>query len=140
MLAGIEDVYSDPSFDYLSYNKALEVSFESVVEQASKVNQEHFGEPWSMSEVMALEPEERNKWLKVAQDQLQSLVENGTFKLVLLPPGRKAIGSWWVFWVRRNADGSIECYKGRLIAKGFSQRPGFEYNETFAHMPKWTSI
>ncbi|PIL36549.1 hypothetical protein GSI_00238 [Ganoderma sinense ZZ0214-1] len=97
MLAGIEDVYSDPSFDYLSYDEALEVSFESVVEQASKVNQEHFGEPQSMSEVMALKPEERNKWLKVAQDELQSLVENGTFELVLLPPGRKAIGSRWVF-------------------------------------------
>ncbi|PIL25068.1 hypothetical protein GSI_12957 [Ganoderma sinense ZZ0214-1] len=126
MLAGIEDIYSDPSFDYLSYDEALEVSFKSVVEQASKANQEHFGEPWSMSEVMVLEPEECNKWLKVAQDELQSLVENGTFELVLLPSGRKAIGFWWVFWVKRNADGSIECYKGRPIAKGFSQRPGFE--------------
>ncbi|PIL25514.1 hypothetical protein GSI_12425 [Ganoderma sinense ZZ0214-1] len=139
MLAGIEDVYSDPSFDYLSYDEALEVSFKSVAEQASKANQEHFGEPRSMSEVMVLEPEECNKWLKVAQDELQSLVKNGTFELVLLPSGRKAIGFWWVFWVKRNADGSIECYKGRLIAKGFSQRPGFEYNETF-DMPKWTSI
>ncbi|PIL24549.1 hypothetical protein GSI_13399 [Ganoderma sinense ZZ0214-1] len=82
-----------------------------VVEQASKANQEHFGEPRSMSEVMALEPEERNKWLKAAQDELQSLVENGTFELVLLPSGHKAIGFRWVFWVKRNADGSIECYK-----------------------------
>ncbi|PIL30817.1 hypothetical protein GSI_06985 [Ganoderma sinense ZZ0214-1] len=119
MLVGIEDVYSDPSFNYLSYDEALEVSFESVVKQASKANQEHFGEPRSMSE-----------------DELQSLVENGTFELVLLPPGRKAIGFWWVFWVKRNADGSIECYKGRLIAKGFFQRPGFEYNEIFAPTPK----
>ena len=93
MLAGIEDVYSDSSCDYLSYDDALEASFASVVEHASKASQEHFGEPRSMAEVMALEPEERNKWLKAAQEELQSLVENGTFELVLLPPGRKAIGS-----------------------------------------------
>ena len=79
MLASIEDVYSDQSFDYLSYDEALEVAFESVVEQASKASQEHHGEPRSMSEVMALDPEERNKWLKAAQEELQSLVENGTF-------------------------------------------------------------
>ena len=79
MLAGLDDVYSDPLVDYLSYDEALDVAFESVVEQASKASQEHFGEPTSMSEVMALEPEERNKWLKAAQEELQSLVENGTF-------------------------------------------------------------
>ena len=44
MLAGIEDVYSDSSYDYLSYDEALEVSFESVVEHTSKASQEHFGE------------------------------------------------------------------------------------------------
>ncbi|KAJ3004231.1 hypothetical protein NUW54_g4915 [Trametes sanguinea] len=52
-----------------------------------------------------------------------------------LPPGRKAIGSRWVFRVKRNADGSIEQYKGRLVTKGFSQRPGLNYNETFAPTP-----
>ena len=57
-------------------------------------------------------PEERDKWLKPAQDEIQSLVENGTFELVQLPPGRKAIGSRWVFHVKRNADSSIERYKG----------------------------
>ena len=140
MLASIEDVYSDHSFDHLSYDEALPVAFESAVEQASKASQEHHGEPRSMSEVMALDSEERNKWLKAAQEELQSLVKNGTFELVLLPPGRKAIGSRWVFRVKRNADGSIECYKGQLVAKGFSQRPGFEFNETYAPTLKWASL
>ena len=54
MLASIEDVYSDQNFDYLSYDEALEVAFESAVEQASKANQEHHGEPRSMSEVMEI--------------------------------------------------------------------------------------
>ncbi|TFK77662.1 hypothetical protein K466DRAFT_571340, partial [Polyporus arcularius HHB13444] len=82
MMAGIEHVYSDDELvDYLSYDDALAVAFESVVEHASKASQEHFGEPRSISEVMRLEPEERERWLKAAQDEIQSLVENGTFQL-----------------------------------------------------------
>lgn len=88
----------------------------------------------------SLDPEECNKWLKAAQEELQFLIENGTFELVLLPPGRKAIGSCWVFQVKCNVDGSIKRYKGRLVAKGFSQRPGFEFNETYAPTPKWASL
>ncbi|KAL7278120.1 hypothetical protein ACG7TL_008091 [Trametes sanguinea] len=140
MLAGIEDVYCSLRDDYLTYDDALAFAFESVAEHALKASQEHFGEPRSISEVMQLAPEERDRWLRAAQDEIQSLVENQTFELVQLPPGRKAIGSRWVFRVKRNADGSIERYKGRLVAKGFSQRPGFDYNETFAPTPKWASI
>ena len=140
MVAGIEDVYSGQFHDYLSYDEALEFALDSVVEHASKASQEHFGEPRSIAEVMQLDSEERTKWLKAATDEIQSLIENGTFELIQLPPGRKAIGSRWVFRVKRNADGSIERYKGRLVAKGFSQRPGFNFNETFAPTPKWPSI
>ena len=39
--------------------------------------------------------------------------------------------------VKRKADGSIECYKGRVVAKGYSQRPAFDYTETFAPTAKW---
>ena len=140
MLAGIADVYCTQQDDYATYDEALAFAFECVAEHAFKASQEHFGEPRSIAEVMKLAPDERERWLKAAQDELQSLIENGTFELVQLPPGRKAIGSRWVFRVKRNADGSIERYKGRLVAKGFSQRPGFVYNETFAPTPKWASI
>jgi fructose-1,6-bisphosphatase len=78
-------------------------------------------EPKSLAAARKLPPEEWDKWWKAANEEINSLIENGTFQLVKLPPNRSAIGSRWVFKVKRNADGSIECYKGRLVAKGYSQ-------------------
>ena len=72
------------------------------------------------------------QWIKAAQEEINSLYANGTWEVVKLPPGKKAIGSGWVFKVKRNADGSVERYKARVVAKGYSQRPGLDYTEIFA--------
>lgn len=71
-------------------------------------------------------------WLKAANEEIMSLMVNKTWEIVPLPPGKKAIGSGWVFKVKRNSDGTIERYKGRVVAKGYSQRSGFDYTEIFA--------
>ena len=78
--------------DFLSYNEALEFAFNLVVQHTLKANQEHFGKPESISEVHKLPKDEQDCWLKAAQDEIQSLVENGTFQLVQLRPECKAIG------------------------------------------------
>jgi len=65
---------------------------------------------------------------------------NGTWELVPRPKGKKIIGSKWVFKVKRNADGSVERYKGRLVAKGYNQRPGFDYLEIFAPTVRMPTI
>jgi len=80
----------------------------------------------------AIQGPDAAKWHKAAQDEFMSLESNGTWELVDLSPGAKAIGSGWVFKVKHNADGSVECYKTHLVAKGFSQHPGIDYNEVFA--------
>jgi hypothetical protein len=59
-------------------------------------------------------------------------MENGTWRLVEHPAGRTPVGFHWVFHIKRTADGSIERYKARLVAQGFSQRPGWDYVESFA--------
>src|ERR1700722_13178988 len=70
----------------------------------------------------------------------RDVIENRTFELVQLPPGQKAIGSYWVFKVKKNADGSVERYKARVVAQGFAQHSGFDYTETFAPTPKWPAL
>ena len=78
--------------------------------------------------------DDADKWQDAVNAEYNTLLQHGTWELVELPPGEKAIGSGWVFKVKRNADGSIERYKARLVAKGYSQHPGIDYNKVFAPM------
>jgi hypothetical protein len=71
-------------------------------------------------------------WKKAVLEEINALLQNETWEIVRLPEGKKAIGSGWVFRIKRNADGSIECYKGRFVAKGFSQCPGLDFTKVFA--------
>ena len=57
-----------------------------------------------------------------------------------MPEGRKVIGSKWVFKVKRNADGSVEKHKARLVAQGSSQKYGVDYDETFSPVVRFESI
>lgn len=74
------------------------------------------------------------------QAEYDSILQAGTWTLVPLPPGRKAIGNRWVFKIKHKADGSIDRYKARLVAQGFSQKEGVDFNETFAAVAKFSSI
>jgi hypothetical protein len=80
----------------------------------------------------ALRRTDAHEWRKAALTELDAHKTNGTWILVPRPKNRPVIGSRWVFTQKYRADGSFERYKGRLVAQGFSQRPGFEYLEVFA--------
>ena len=60
--------------------------------------------------------------------------------LTELPEGMKAIGCKWVFTLKRDAEGEIQRYKARLVAQGFSQKYGVDFDETFAPVVKHTTV
>jgi hypothetical protein len=88
----------------------------------------------------AMSSPDAEKWYKAAAIEMRAHLDNGTWELVKLPAGRKAIGSKWVFKIKRNANGSIKRYKACLVAQGFSQCPSVNFTETFAPTTKWAAL
>ena len=95
-------------------------------------------DPATYSEAMSLP--DADKWRKALDEEMTSIKANHTWELVDLPPGKRPIGCKWVFKKKMNAEGKVERYKARLCAKGFSQRAGVDYNETFAPVLKYKSL
>ena len=77
----------------------------------------------------------KSKWQEATRDKFNSLTEMGTWILVSPPKNRNMIKCKWVFTVK--ADGR---YKARLIAKGFTQEHGIDYEETFSPVTRYESI
>lgn len=69
-----------------------------------------------------------------------ALDHQGTWDLVPLPSHVVPITSKWLFKIKRKSDGSIERYKARLVARGFQQAQGRDYDETFAPIAHMTTI
>lgn len=63
--------------------------------------------------------------------EIKALQDNNTWDLVSLPKDKKPIGSKWVCKVKLKANGELETYKARFVTKGFNQKYGVDYEETF---------
>ncbi|MCO5547509.1 hypothetical protein L7F22_000959 [Adiantum nelumboides] len=72
--------------------------------------------------------------------EIVALDVNQTWELVPLPEGKKAIGCKWVYKVKHNTDGTIERYKARVVAKGYAQTYGIDYEDTFALVAKMVTV
>jgi hypothetical protein len=73
-------------------------------------------------------------------EEYQSIMKNDVWDIVSRPKGKYAVTSKWIYKIKHAADGSVEKYKARFVAKGFSQAKGIEYEETFAPIARCTSI
>jgi hypothetical protein len=79
-------------------------------------------------------------WCDAMSAELQALHRTGTWEVVPLPPHVVPITCKWVYKLKTKADGSIERYKARLVARGFQQSHGRDYEETFAPVAHMTTV
>ncbi|GKV50011.1 hypothetical protein SLEP1_g56730 [Rubroshorea leprosula] len=79
-------------------------------------------------------------WVKAMQEEIDALHKNNTWTLVPPPSETNIVGSRWVFKTKLNPDGTVERFKARLVARGFSQMPGVDFEETFSPVLKPTTL
>ncbi|CAM9000605.1 unnamed protein product [Rhodiola kirilowii] len=80
-------------------------------------------------------------WKEAIQAELKSLNKRGVFGPVApTPEGVKPVGYKWVFVRKRNERNEVARYKARLVAQGFTQKPGVDYIETYSHVVDATTL
>jgi hypothetical protein len=94
-------------------------------------------EPESYEEEMQVDT--KRKWKKGMKEEMDSLVNNQTWDLVQLRAEKIALQNKWVYRLKEE-DGGEKRYKARLVVKGFAQKKGIDFDETFSLVVIMTSI
>uniref|UniRef100_A0A2N9IB75 Reverse transcriptase Ty1/copia-type domain-containing protein n=1 Tax=Fagus sylvatica TaxID=28930 RepID=A0A2N9IB75_FAGSY len=79
-------------------------------------------------------------WQQAMKEELDALLKTGTWDLVDLLAGKSAIGCKWVYKIKTRSDDTVDRYKAHLVAKGFTQEYGIDYEETFAPVARLSSV
>ena len=74
------------------------------------------------------------------KEEMNALMKNETWDLVPKPKDVQPVSCKWVYRIKRKTDGSINRFKARLVARGFSQKYGEDYDETFSPVAKMTTV
>ncbi|CAI7823409.1 unnamed protein product [Closterium sp. NIES-53] len=134
---------SAPAFNMLRAYGCMVVRAGSVAGQCDEDEIAHcywaaVPEPKTLAE--ALSGPDAEKWKQSVKEEYESLLENETWELCELPLGKKAISSKLIFRHKYGPDGELTRYKSRLVAKGFQQTKGKDFDEIFAPVGKGTSL
>ena len=95
-------------------------------------------EPSSFKE--AMNSPDHDKWMKACKDEYDLIMGYRTWDLVPVPNDVNVVGNRWTFRVKRDNLGNVNRYKARMVAQGFSQIQGIDFNETYSPTIRLTSI
>lgn len=116
------------------YNQAELVFYALVV--AEEID---YSEPATYAE--AMRSKERKQWIQAMKEEIESLLKNKTWVLVKNQKGFKCVSCKWIFKKKIEVTQNNRIrYKARLVARGFTQREGIDFNEVLSLVVKHTSI
>lgn len=80
------------------------------------------------------------RWVEVMELEIKALEDNHTWEIVTLPTDKRAIGCKWIFKIKYKADGTVDRFKARLVAKSYSKLEGLDYQDTFSPVVKMVTV
>jgi hypothetical protein len=75
---------------------------------------------------------ERKSWRDIMMEEYTSIIKNDVWEIVPRPQNKSIVSSKWIYKLKHATDGSVDKHKARFVARGFSQKEGVDYEETFA--------
>ena len=95
-------------------------------------------DPWTYEEAMT--SARREEWKDAMQKEFSNMSKASTWEDAVLPGDRKLVGCKWVYKTKRDEHGRITSHKGRIVAKGYSQIPGQDFDSTSSPVARTTSL
>ncbi|KAK5825993.1 hypothetical protein PVK06_020890 [Gossypium arboreum] len=126
---GVKNIVKYPMSNFVSY-KALSSTFSTFVSCLDTVQI-----PKNVKDALQV-----LEWKEAILEEMCALEKTGTWETMELPVGKKIVGCKWVFTTKFKPDGSLDRYKARLVAEGYTQTYGIDYLETFAPVAKLNSV
>jgi hypothetical protein len=118
------------------WSPSLDFDIDSLYDSCMMSQVREDGVPRNYKEAIA--SRDAKQWKEAIDKEVKSICDNGTFELV--KHHGSVIGCSWLFKIKYKQDGTIEKYKARIVAQGFSQRYGVDFQETYAPVAKLKSI
>ena len=73
-------------------------------------------------------------------EEIECIEKNQTWELVDVPKDKDVVSIKWIYKTKQDADGNVHKHKARMVARGFTQQPGIDFNETFVHVAQKDTV
>ncbi|XP_022959127.1 uncharacterized protein LOC111460213 [Cucurbita moschata] len=121
-------------------NEANEWDLNNSTEVNIEVEEPSVVAPTNTENISFVEGVRDKKWQTAMDEEIKTIHRNNTWELTDLLEGSQPIGVKRVFKKKMNAQGKIERYKAQLVAKGYKQKAGIDYDEVFAPVARMETI